>query len=100
MQIAATLGMSDPPDPANALGAQRPNLTLRVLAFERGQIHHADREIECPELGFAFDRARLELGDTLLDTHLVDSPDALHDRLDAIRPAHPGAHESACLALC
>ena len=45
------------------------------------------------------DRARLELGDALLDADLVDTADALDDRLDAVGATDPRAHERARLAL-
>ena len=35
---------------AHALGAQRADLALSVLALERGQIDHPDREVERPQL--------------------------------------------------
>src|SRR6188474_3827688 len=83
----------------HALGTQGANLALRVFALERGQVHHPDREIERPQLGFALDRALLEAVDPLLYADLVHAPDPLDHALDALAPADPGTYERAGLAL-
>ena len=54
----------------------RRDLPGRVLALERGQIHHPDREIERLQLGLALDRALREGRGALLErdgVHRADS---------------------------
>src|SRR6185295_5601428 len=45
--------------------------------FERGQVDHAQRELERVDLRILLDAARPEAGDALLDPHFVDVRHAL-----------------------
>ena len=59
----------------HGLRAESGDLTGRVRALERRQVHHPDREIECRELGAALDRALRELAGAGLERDRVDSAD-------------------------
>ena len=58
---------------AAALGAQGPHLARRVLALERGEVDHADGEVEGERLGRGLDRPGGERRGPGLDADLVDA---------------------------
>ena len=47
----------------------------RVLALERGEVDHRDREFQAEDLGVFLDAAGGVFGDALLDADLIDRSD-------------------------
>src|SRR5216683_3073750 len=64
----------------DALGAKSRDLARGVRAFERGQVHAPDGEIERPQLRRLLDRTLGERRRPLLRPHLVNAAHAAHQR--------------------
>ena len=60
---------------SHSLPAKRRDLPGRVLALERGEVDHRDRELQTEDLRRLLDAAGREFGDALLDADGVDRAD-------------------------
>jgi hypothetical protein len=67
---------------SDGLRRQRGDLPRRVLALQRGQVHHPHGQIEGEELCLALDRAAGQRSRALLDCDLVDGADSGDPRLE------------------
>ena len=61
------------------LRAQAQHLARRVGSLERGEVDHADRHLEGPELGGGLDRAGRQRGRPRLGPDLVDPGQAVQE---------------------
>ena len=55
------------------LGAHCRDFARSVRAFQRGQIHHGDRGVNCPHLGLFFNRPCSQRRRPGLSTYLVNT---------------------------
>src|SRR4029450_11934270 len=82
---------------SDRLCGERPDLARRVLALERREVDHPDRQIEGPELRSFLDRALLQRVDPFVDADLVDGADPTEEAAQRPGSPVPGADKLASL---